>query len=50
MKIKKGIVAFITGGGSGLGEGMARKLHSLGASVVIADLNTSAMQSLQADL
>ena len=44
MKIKEGIVAFITGGASGLGEGMARELHKLGASIVIADINTKAMQ------
>ena len=50
MKIKEGIVAFITGGASGLGEDMARKLHSLGASIVVADINTKAMQQLHSDL
>lgn len=32
----KGKTAFITGGGTGLGKGMATMLSSLGASVVIA--------------
>ena len=31
-----GKVAFITGGGTGLGKGMAKVLSQLGASVVIA--------------
>ena len=32
----KGKTAFITGGGTGLGKGMASMLSSLGANVVIA--------------
>lgn len=32
----KGKTAFITGGGTGLGKGMAAMLSSLGANVVIA--------------
>jgi len=34
-----GVTALITGGGSGLGEGTARHLASLGARVAILDLN-----------
>ena len=37
MRIKKGMVVFITGGASGLGEATARLVHSKGASVSIAD-------------
>ncbi|CAB3395400.1 3-hydroxyacyl-CoA dehydrogenase [Kyrpidia spormannii] len=35
----KGYSAIVTGGASGLGEATARKLHELGAKVVIADVS-----------
>ncbi|MDI9336766.1 MAG: 3-hydroxyacyl-CoA dehydrogenase [Gammaproteobacteria bacterium] len=37
----EGKVIIVTGGASGLGEGVVRRLASLGAKVVIADLNIS---------
>ncbi|SIT44425.1 D-beta-hydroxybutyrate dehydrogenase [Paraburkholderia piptadeniae] len=39
-------VALVTGAASGIGEQCARKLASLGASVVIADLNLDAAQKV----
>ena len=41
---------FITGGASGLGEAMVRRMHAMGASVAVADINTKNMQSLQSEL
>lgn len=38
----KGSVALITGGASGLGAATARRLFDAGASVVLADLGSSA--------
>ena len=40
----------VTGGASGLGEATVRKLHSHGALVTIADVNSDRGKSLQADL
>jgi NAD(P)-dependent dehydrogenase (short-subunit alcohol dehydrogenase family) len=37
-----GIVAFVTGGGSGLGEATARRLAKAGARVAVADMNREA--------
>ncbi|GAB97810.1 NAD(P)-dependent dehydrogenase (short-subunit alcohol dehydrogenase family) [Kineosphaera limosa] len=42
--------AVITGGGSGLGSATARRLHALGASIVIADLPGSPGQQLADEL
>ena len=41
-KSVKGDHVFITGGGSGIGRGMARRFVELGASVTIADLDMDA--------
>jgi NAD(P)-dependent dehydrogenase (short-subunit alcohol dehydrogenase family) len=41
MRIDSTTVALVTGGGSGLGEATARKLHAEGASVILLDLPTS---------
>jgi len=40
----------VTGGASGLGEATARALHTAGARVVIADLNSERGESLAAEL
>ena len=49
MNIKgKGVI--VTGGASGLGEATVRKLHSQGARVTIADVNSDAGKALEADL
>lgn len=40
----------VTGGASGLGEGAARRLHALGAHVVIADRSIEQAQSLADEL
>lgn len=37
-----GQLALVTGGASGIGEATARRLHALGASIVIADVDESA--------
>ncbi|WP_265443592.1 3-hydroxyacyl-CoA dehydrogenase [Flexivirga meconopsidis] len=42
MKIDNQTVALVTGGGSGLGEATARRLHEAGAAVVLLDLPSSA--------
>jgi 3-hydroxyacyl-CoA dehydrogenase / 3-hydroxy-2-methylbutyryl-CoA dehydrogenase len=42
--------AIVTGGASGLGEATARRLHSAGAEVVIADLNAERGEALAAEL
>ena len=46
---RAGKTYFITGGASGLGLATARKLHSEGANVTIADLNEKAGKSLEAE-
>ncbi|SEJ17862.1 3-hydroxybutyrate dehydrogenase [Paraburkholderia diazotrophica] len=43
-------VALVTGAASGIGEQCARKMASLGASVVIADLNLEAAQKVAASI
>ena len=50
MRIEEGLVVFVTGGASGLGEGTVRYLHSRGASIAIADIDIARMQALQAEL
>jgi NAD(P)-dependent dehydrogenase (short-subunit alcohol dehydrogenase family) len=42
--------AMVTGGASGLGAATVRKLHSLGAQVLIADLNQKAGKTLEDEL
>jgi 3-hydroxyacyl-CoA dehydrogenase/3-hydroxy-2-methylbutyryl-CoA dehydrogenase len=42
--------AFVAGGGSGLGEATARRLHAGGAHVLIADLNEESGQAVADDL
>lgn len=39
MKINENFVAIVTGGASGLGRGAVIRFTSLGAKVVIADIN-----------
>ena len=43
MRIGEGIVVFVTGGASGLGEETVRTLHAMGASVAVADMNVELM-------
>lgn len=45
-----GRVAIVTGGASGIGEAVVQLLHEQGASVVIADLDSSEGAALQAEL
>jgi 3-hydroxybutyrate dehydrogenase len=46
----KNSVAFVTGAASGIGEQCARKLASLGAEVVIADLNLENAQKVASSI
>ncbi len=46
----KGKTAIVTGGASGLGSATVRKLHSLGARVLITDLNQKAGKTLETEL
>ena len=46
----KGKVAFITGGGSGLGLSMARAFGKAGMKVVLADIDERALAAAKADL
>lgn len=50
MKITDTTSALVTGGGSGLGEATVRRLHELGAAVVIADLESSRGAALADEL
>ena len=50
MKVGNKLVAFITGGASGLGAQTARRLHRLGAQVCIADLDELLMDQMKHDL
>ena len=43
-------VALVTGAGSGLGEAVARELAGLGASVVLADINSEGAQRVADDI
>ncbi|MFP3276486.1 MAG: SDR family NAD(P)-dependent oxidoreductase, partial [Paraburkholderia sp.] len=43
-------VALVTGAASGIGEQCARKLASLGAAVVIADLNLENAQKVASSI
>jgi NAD(P)-dependent dehydrogenase (short-subunit alcohol dehydrogenase family) len=50
MKIGKNLVAFITGGASGLGAATARRLHRQGAKVCIADMDELLMDKMRLEL
>ena len=45
-----GNVALVTGAASGLGEATARRLHSHGAAIVLADLNEERGKAISAEL
>ncbi len=49
MKIE-GKTAFITGGASGLGAATVRRLHGMGANVVVADMNQPKGEALCSEL
>jgi NADP-dependent 3-hydroxy acid dehydrogenase YdfG len=50
MRITEGLVVFVTGGASGLGEATVRYLHSKGASVAVADMNTERLDLIKKEL
>lgn len=45
-----GRTAFVTGAATGIGEGIARTLAAAGASVIIADIDTSGAERVAADI
>ncbi len=50
MHIDKNTVAIVTGGGSGLGEAVARALSAQGVKVAIFDINLDGMQKVAKDI
>jgi 3-oxoacyl-[acyl-carrier protein] reductase len=46
----KGKVALVTGASGGIGSAAARKLHSLGASLIISGTNKDKLNSLKSEL
>lgn len=50
MKIGEGLVVFLTGGASGLGEATLRYLHGKGATIAAADMNIEKLQQIQSEL
>lgn len=46
----RGKIAVVTGGASGIGLAIARRLHAEGATVVAADLNQDGLRALEAEL
>ena len=46
----QGHSAIVTGGGSGLGEAVARALAAAGAKVAVLDVNTAGAQRVAADI
>ena len=47
---RAGKTYFITGGASGLGLATAKKLHSEGSNITIADLNEKAGKAIEAEM
>jgi NAD(P)-dependent dehydrogenase (short-subunit alcohol dehydrogenase family) len=50
MKDLEGRVAFVTGGGSGIGAGMARRLAAAGVKVAVADIRTEPAAAVAAEI
>jgi NAD(P)-dependent dehydrogenase (short-subunit alcohol dehydrogenase family) len=50
MKVGSKLVAFITGGASGLGAATARRLHKQGAKIAIADMDELLMDKIKHEL
>lgn len=50
MKKLENRVAIVTGAGSGIGQGIARRLAAEGASVLIAEINSTAAQAVAASI
>ena len=46
MQELEGKVAIVTGGGSGIGEGIVRAAHSAGMKVVVADIDLEKAESV----
>ena len=46
----QGQAALVTGGGSGLGEAVARELARLGAKVAVLDVNEAGAQRVAAEI
>ena len=50
MQVNSRFVAFVTGGGGGLGSAVVKRLHQLGAKVAVSEFDDGYMEKLLEDI